>query len=384
MADIAADTTITSNIVETTADGVRYTANDVDVIIAANLLVTSRQSHGVNSLQSNSTLINNGNIVAGDFTTTHYGVSFLGTGAGAITNNKGASITAHSGIIADNGAYSIVNHGTISGMAATGVLLASDGGDVLTNDGEIFGQLVGVGAGGNSTDGGLIQNSGLIHSTQYGIQTANTALTTTVQNSAGGMIRGDVAAIHTIVGILSLSNRGTLVGGIDCEDPSAPDVVINRGKIIGDVHLGGGADIFNSGRGACGAIFGENGDDRLISSRGKNIIVGGLDKDTMSGGAGADKFVFDDLAESAVGANRDLITDFQHNQHDKIDLHSIDANVVSLDEAFHFIGSSRFHHTAGELRYANHILQGDVDGDGTAEFQIHVNAAHLVKADFVL
>lgn len=80
----------------------------------------------------------------------------------------------------------------------------------------------------------------------------------------------------------------------------------------------------------------------------------------------------------------DSITDFQHNQHDKIDLHSIDANVVSLDEAFHFIGAARFHQQAGELRYARHILQGDVDGDGTADFQIHVNAATLVRGDFVL
>jgi hypothetical protein len=111
----------------------------VDVVIAANVLIASRQSHGVSTLLNNSKLINNGNIVAGDFEATHYGVSFLGTGTGAITNNQGASVTAHSGIIVDNGAYSIVNHGTISGLAGAGVLLASDGGDVLTNDGGIFG-----------------------------------------------------------------------------------------------------------------------------------------------------------------------------------------------------------------------------------------------------
>jgi len=40
--------------------------------------------------------------------------------------------------------------------------------------------------------------------------------------------------------------------------------------------------------------------------------------------------------------------------------------------------------TARELRYAGHILRGDIDGNGTADFEIHVNAANLVKADFVL
>ena len=54
------------------------------------------------------------------------------------------------------------------------------------------------------------------------------------------------------------------------------------------------------------------------------------------------------------------------------------------DQAFHSIAAKGFHGVAGELRYAHHILQGDVDGDGTADFEIHVNAASLAKADFVL
>jgi serralysin len=58
-------------------------------------------------------------------------------------------------------------------------------------------------------------------------------------------------------------------------------------------------------------------------------------------------------------------------------------------QAFHFIGSQAFHshgstHVYGELRYANHILQGDVNGDGKADFEVHVNAASLATGDFVL
>ena len=67
-----------------------------------------------------------------------------------------------------------------------------------------------------------------------------------------------------------------------------------------------------------------------------------------------------------------------------IDLHLIDAIADGLDDAFHLIGAKGFHGVAGELRYKGHLLQGDTDGNGTADFEIHVNAASLVKGDFIL
>lgn len=104
-----------------------------------------------------------------------------------------------------------------------------------------------------------------------------------------------------------------------------------------------------------------------------------------TGGGALDKFVFNALGESVVGANRDVITDFNHSQHDKIDLHLIDATSVGAgDQAFIFIGGKGFDNVAGELRYSHHLLTGDVDGDRVADFEIHVNALHLAKADFIL
>jgi len=89
--------------------------------------------------------------------------------------------------------------------------------------------------------------------------------------------------------------------------------------------------------------------------------------------------------ESIKGPNHDSILDFSHIQHDKIDLHTIDAKtLVTGDQAFHFIGTHGFHHVRGELRYANHLLQGDTDGNGVADIEVHVNAAHLVAGDFIL
>jgi hypothetical protein len=95
--------------------------------------------------------------------------------------------------------------------------------------------------------------------------------------------------------------------------------------------------------------------------------------------------VFNDVLESVKGVNHDSILDFNHTQHDKIDLHVIDADsAVGGNQAFHFIGSHVFGHHKGELRYANHLLQGDTDGNGVADIEVHVNAAHLVAGDFVV
>ena len=41
------------------------------------------------------------------------------------------------------------------------------------------------------------------------------------------------------------------------------------------------------------------------------------------------------------------------------------------DQAFTWIGGASFGNVAGELRFADEVLAGDVDGDGEADFQIN-------------
>lgn len=72
-------------------------------------------------------------------------------------------------------------------------------------------------------------------------------------------------------------------------------------------------------------IIGTTGADALIGSDQKDIITGDLGKDTMTGGGGADLFDFNLSAESRRGATRDVILDFHHGEHDRIDLAGIDA-----------------------------------------------------------
>ena len=114
-------------------------------------------------------------------------------------------------------------------------------------------------------------------------------------------------------------------------------------------------------------------------------------KDTLTGGAGADRFVYGAVAESEVGANADRITDFNHAEGDRIDLSAIDANTAVADnQAFTFIGNAAFTHHAGELRFAVlspgvTAIAGDVNGDGVSDFHIQLTGTPaLVAADFLL
>jgi hypothetical protein len=99
-------------------------------------------------------------------------------------------------------------------------------------------------------------------------------------------------------------------------------------------------------------------------------------------------FVFNAIAETGIGAGaRDRI--FGWNAGDTIDLSAIDANGAAAGDAFSFIGTSAFTHQAGELRVftsgSQTVVAGDVDGNGTADFQILVaGTVTLTAADFVL
>lgn len=111
--------------------------------------------------------------------------------------------------------------------------------------------------------------------------------------------------------------------------------------------------------------------------------------DTMTGGAGADTFEFGDVSHSGVGVgNRDLITDFEQAEGDKIDLSSVGDLV--------FIGTTDFvsvNLAQGELRYfhqgfgllASTIVEADFNDDNVADFQIYLaGTITLVAGDFIL
>jgi serralysin len=102
------------------------------------------------------------------------------------------------------------------------------------------------------------------------------------------------------------------------------------------------------------------------------------------GGSGKDRFDFNSIKESKTGSSRDQIKDFKRGD-DEIDLSNIDANTKKGgNQKFNFIVAKEFSKTPGELRFDNKIVQGDVNGDGKADFEIRFDLNKLSGGDFIL
>jgi Ca2+-binding RTX toxin-like protein len=353
------------------------------------------------SARINSTLTNNAMIFGAPD-----GVRFdFNSVSGVINNNPTGSIEgSSSGIRFEGEGLTINNSGWIAGgdngvmFAATAAASILAGPLTLNNSrgGTIWGGLRGV-LVGSDYDGATINNSGLIHGFKVAIQVDTAAgLTTVIKNNVGGTIEGFAGpAIFTIAGRISLANSGTVRGNIECGALGENDKIINKGQISGTVALGPGNDLFRgTGGNSAAVLFGDDGDDTLTGGKdadqlyggaGNDILRGALAGDLLTGGGDRDIFDFNTIGEAGKGAARDKILDFNPALDERIDLRDIDAKTdVAGNQSFHFIGTQAFHDVKGELRCSGGIVQGDVNGDGKADFEIKVNLATLVSGDFFL
>jgi Ca2+-binding RTX toxin-like protein len=129
-------------------------------------------------------------------------------------------------------------------------------------------------------------------------------------------------------------------------------------------------------------LYGEGGNDRLHGGAGFDFLVGGLGRDTLTGGADADIFAYGAVGESRRGGGRDTITDFRVWEGDVVDLSSIDANSrIAGNQSFDFIGQFGFSGDAGELRVINGLMQGDINGDGRADFEVRLVGVTFLTTD---
>jgi Ca2+-binding RTX toxin-like protein len=168
------------------------------------------------------------------------------------------------------------------------------------------------------------------------------------------------------------------------------EAVKGSGNAGDNAIRGNHADNFLNGLDGADALDGGLGDDVLVGNVGDDVLIGGEGRDKLVGGGGGDIFRFDDGDSAAEAATSDVIAGFSGPAGDLIDLEAIDANAgTEGDDAFAFIGGDAFSGAAGELRATvfNGIsyVQGDVDGDRTADFYIRVDsAAPLAASDFIL
>ena len=111
-------------------------------------------------------------------------------------------------------------------------------------------------------------------------------------------------------------------------------------------------------------LWGNAAANVLKGMAGDDVLDGFEGADTLWGGAGNDTFTFH-LIEKG-----DKIADFESG-HDKIDL-------TGTGVDFTWIGSGAFTNQAGQLRFADGVLSGDVNGDGVADLSINVVGDVLV------
>lgn len=164
---------------------------------------------------------------------------------------------------------------------------------------------------------------------------------------------------------------------------------VGTGNGLDNQIQGNGNSDTIDGRAGNDRLYGYDGDDTLIGRGGEDWLVGGAGLDTLVGGDDRDVFVFDDGDTGATRNTADRITQFEQSV-DTIRLRPMDADTtVAGDQNFSFIGSAAFSGVAGQLRYS-HVnnftyVEGDTNGDGTADFFIRINGIHaLITSDFTL
>jgi Ca2+-binding RTX toxin-like protein len=199
---------------------------------------------------------------------------------------------------------------------------------------------------------------------------------------------GQTRDLNLSINVIDVVEGGTPINGTNGFD----FLIGTSGNDI--INALDGSDIVSAGSGN-DIIFGGAGRDSINGDAGNDILDGGSGADTLSGGAGQDIFRYTSLndAPRATGAsaarNREIISDFNATSganQDLIDLSAIDANSSMVgDQAFIFVGSSAFSGAAGQLRYANGLLQADVNGDQVADLEIFLsNLPQLDQTDFIL
>ncbi|MEH2256748.1 calcium-binding protein [Nostoc sp.] len=184
------------------------------------------------------------------------------------------------------------------------------------------------------------------------------------------------------------SGNGTLIGGNGIS-------IINAGNGNDSLFGNGGNDVLNGGGGndrvdggtGKDVLSGGSGNDTVIGGDGDDTLAGGTGKDILTGGSGNDTFDYNSTSDSPL-SSRDLITDFRGNGNslgDRIDVSTIDANsTIGGNQAFTFIGSGQFS-APGQIRYSGGILQGNTDGNLSANFEIRlIGAPQVVSSDLIL
>jgi Ca2+-binding RTX toxin-like protein len=142
-------------------------------------------------------------------------------------------------------------------------------------------------------------------------------------------------------------------------DPATLTLDLNQLLIAGDENPnllnGTNNGDYMAGRGGDDTMFGNGGDDTMSGGNGLDILVGGDGNDQLDGGGGVDTLTggqgSDTFVARSISYSHEIITDFNANQGDKLDLSQM-------------LDASGFDPQHDNLSQWVELRAFDVDGDG--------------------
>ncbi|HEY0044679.1 MAG TPA: calcium-binding protein [Allosphingosinicella sp.] len=276
------------------------------------------------------------------------------------------------------GVYANLLDNVVNMGAGGDLVVLHDGGDDVVSGGDGGDYLFFGGAftNGDSVDGGA------------GVDTVGLLGTQIVTFDADDLVSVEKVAVYS-------SGNATAPNGYALTTIDANVAAGRALTIIGQSLLANETLTFNGAAETNGSfdVKGGRGTDTIAGGAGDDLIWGNLGADDLTGGAGKDVFVYQSADESTA-ASRDTIRDFASG--DRIVLLRIDADGMSDNgnSQFAFIGDDAFRHVAGELRVTRDatdsrawLVEGDIDGDGAADFSLYVVAQPgqvITATDFLL
>jgi Ca2+-binding RTX toxin-like protein len=133
-------------------------------------------------------------------------------------------------------------------------------------------------------------------------------------------------------------------------------------------------------------LYGNTSANVLNGGAGNDLMTGGKGVDRLYGGSGADTFVFATSDSGKTKATADTIYDFTSTDTINLTGWDADSNKAGTQD-FEFIGTKGFARHAGELRFetaaSDTWIYGDTNGDGKADFIIHLDDAVILKPGYL-
>ena len=155
----------------------------------------------------------------------------------------------------------------------------------------------------------------------------------------------------------------------------------------GDVIQATSQNSYLNGRNGNDYLRGDNGNDMLVGGAGDDVISGGagddlvageFGNDMLTGGAGRDGFYY----VTADAISTDVITDFKAGE-DFISLHHAIRNTNGPDATWTYIVANAFSGAKGEVRFANGLMQCDLDGDKASDINARLLGITSFEANWL-